>query len=313
MALAPSLAVPAGAAAMIGLTTVAAQVLVPFAAHLASDGEQGKVISTVMSGLLIGVLVSRVVAGLISQAVGRRAVFALGAALTAVAATLLWWTLPVLTPATWMRYPALLRSVLTLLREEPVLRRRIVFSAAGYASFGALWTSIGFLLAAPPHDLDDAAIGLLALFGVAGAVAARGAGTLADRGWAHLTVGAFLAVTLLSWVPIALGAHSLVALAIGLVAFDLGVQGAHISNQALVYTLRPEARSRLNSAYMTGYFLGGATGSALSALVYATHGWAGLSMLGGAFPAAGLALWCVDTLRRRARSRVSDPAPATAA
>jgi predicted MFS family arabinose efflux permease len=315
VAVAPSLGVLAAAAAMVGLTTVAAQVLVPFAAHLAPKGQEGKTISTVMSGLLIGLLVSRVVAGLVSQALGWRAVFILGAVLTAVAVALLWRTLPVLPPATRMHYPALLRSVLTLLREEPVLRWRIVYSVSSYAAFGALWTSIGFMLAAPPHSFSEGSIGLFALFGVAGAVAARFAGRLADRGWAHYAVGGFLAVAVVAWVPISQGAGAgvgaLVALAIGLLLFDLGVQGVHVSNQAIVYALRPDARSRINSAYMTLYFLGGATGSGLSAVLYASHGWRGVSVLGAVLPAIGLVLWVVDTaLRRRAVSVSSRATPA---
>jgi predicted MFS family arabinose efflux permease len=312
VAVAPALAVLAAAAGMVGLTAVAAQILVPFAAHLAPAGQQGRVVSTVMSGLLIGVLVSRVVAGVVSQLLGWRAVFVLGAALTAVAALLLWRTLPVLPPAATMRYPALLRSVLVLLRDEPVLRWRIVYSVASNASFSVLWTSIGFMLAAPPHDLGDAAIGLFALFGVAGAVAARFAGKLADRGLAHRAVGGFLLCTLLAWVPMWLGAGAgvgaLVALAVGLVVFDAGAQGVHISNQTIIYGLRPDARSRINSAYMTSFFLGGAVGSGCSALVYASHGWAGLCVLGAAFPLVGLAVWTVDSFRRRS----SAPAPATA-
>jgi predicted MFS family arabinose efflux permease len=316
VAVAPTLAVLAAGAGLVGLAAVAAQILVPFAAHLAPEGQQGRVVSTVMSGLLIGVLVSRVVAGLVSELFGWRSVFVLGAALTALAAVLLWRSLPVLPPAAdTIRYPALLRSVLTLLRDEPVLRWRIVYSVASNASFSALWTSIGFMLAAPPHDLSDAEIGLFALFGVAGAVAARFAGRLADRGWAHRAVGGFLVATLLAWVPIWLGAGTgavaLVALAVGLLVFDAGAQGVHISNQTIVYALRPEARSRLNSAYMTSFFLGGAVGSGLSAVLYAGHGWAGVCALGAAFPVAGLAVWLVDTLRRR-RS-VSLPATATPA
>jgi len=308
VAVAPSLSVLAAAATLVGLTTVAAQVLVPFAAHLASEGQQGKTISTVMSGLLIGVLVSRVVAGLVSQALGWRAVFVLGAALTAVAVILLWRTLPVLPPTTKMHYLALLRSVVTLVREEPVLRWRVVYSGTSYASFSALWTSIGFMLAAAPHSFDQGVIGLFALFGVAGAAAARFAGRLADRGWAHQAVGGFLLVSALPWLLIGQGdgpgAGAVVALAIGLLLFDLGVQGVHVSNQAIVYALRPEARSRLNSAYMTIYFLCGAVGSGLSAAAYASNGWYGVSVLGGVLPAIGLAFWLVDTsLRRRARAR----------
>jgi predicted MFS family arabinose efflux permease len=302
VAVAPGLAVLAAAAAVVGLTTVAAQVLVPFAAHLAPEGEQGRVVSTVMSGLLIGVLISRVVAGLVSELVGWRAVFVLGALLTAVAVVLLWRTLPVLPPTARMSYPALLRSVLVLVREEPVLRWRMVYSASCYAAFGAVWTSMGFLLAGPPFRLSDALIGLFSLFGVAGAVGARFAGRLADRGRAHAAVGAFLALTALSFVALGLGTTSLLALAVGLIVFDLGVQGVHISNQAIVYALRPAARSRLNSAYMTVYFLGGATGSGGSALLYASHGWIGVCVAGAAFPTAGLLLWLVDTARRRARA-----------
>jgi predicted MFS family arabinose efflux permease len=303
VAAAPALAVLAAAAAVVALMTVAAQVLVPFAAHLAPEGEQGKVISTVMGGLLIGVLLSRVVAGLVSELLGWRAVFVLGALLTAVALVLLWRTLPVLAPTTRMGYPSLLRSVLVLVREEPVLRWRMAYSASCYAAFGAVWTSVGFLLAGPPFRLSDAVIGLFSLFGVAGALGARFAGRLADRGWAHAAVGVFLALTALSFVAFGFGATSLVALAIGLIVFDLGVQGTHISNQTIVYALRPEARSRLNSAYMTVYFLGGATGSGLSALLYASHGWAGVCVVGAAFPTVGLALWLVDTARRWSRAQ----------
>jgi predicted MFS family arabinose efflux permease len=238
----------------------------------------------------------------VADLLGWRAVFVLGAALTAVALAALWRALPVLEPPSRLRYPALLRSVLTLLREEPVLRWRIVYSASSYAAFGAVWTSIGFLLARPPHNLSEGAIGLFSLFGVAGALAARGAGKLADRGFAHWTVGATLLLTALSMVLIGAGTVSLVALAIGLVVFDAGVQGTHISNQTIVYALRPEARSRLNSAYMTAYFLGGATGSGLSAAVYASHGWVGVSVLAAAFPALGWCAWLVDTLRNSGSS-----------
>ncbi|WP_308259212.1 MFS transporter [Pseudonocardia sp. H11422] len=299
VAVAPTLPLLAAAAGLVGLTTVAAQVLVPFAAEIARAGEQGKVVSTVMSGLLIGILISRAVAGLVAEAFGWRAVFVLGAALTAVATVALWRSLPVVPQAGNMSYPRLLRSVFTLIREEPVLRLRMAYGASVYASFGALWTSIGFLLAAPPFSFSDAAIGLFALFGVAGALAARFAGGLADRGRAHGATGAFMAVAAASFALLALGAHSLVALAVGLVVFDFGVQGSHISNQSVVFALRPQARSRVNTAYMTVYFLGGATGSGLSAFLYASHGWAAVCWIGAAFPTAGLLAWVAESVYRR--------------
>ena len=307
-AAAPNLPVLVVAAGVVGLTTVAAQVLVPFAAEIAPAGEQGGVVSTVMSGLLIGILASRVVAGVVAQLLGWPAVFIVGAVLTTVAGIALWRTLPVVPPSLRMSYPRLLGSVTTLIRHEPVLRIRMAYGASVYAGFGSVWTSVGFLLAGPPFRLSDAEIGLFALFGVAGALAARVAGRLADRGHAHVGTGVFLAATTLGFAALAPGDHSLIWLAIGLVLFDLGVQGTHISNQSVIYRLDRHARSRLNTAYMTSYFIGGAVGSGLSAVLYAIHGWAAVCWLGAAFPAAGLLLWTAESVAgRRRRGPHSDP------
>ncbi|MFB9745575.1 MFS transporter [Pseudonocardia sulfidoxydans] len=295
---APSLAVLGSAFAVIGVTAVAAQVLVPFAAQLARPGEQGRTVGTVMSGLLIGVLVARVVSGLVADWLGWRAVFVLAAVLTAVCAFTLWRTLPVVAPSVRASYPRLLGSVLGLVRDQPVLRLRMVYGATSYASFGALWTSIGFLLAGPPFDLSDAQIGLFALFGVAGALMARFAGRLADRGLTHPMTGAALASTAASFVLVWFGAHSLVVLAVGIVVFDLALQGCHITNQSVVFALAPEARSRLNTAYMTSYFVGGATGSGLSAALYAAHGWTGVVVVGAAFPTLGFLVWLGEAVAR---------------
>jgi predicted MFS family arabinose efflux permease len=175
----------------------------------------------------------------------------------------------------------------------------MAYGAVTYAAFGAVWTSVGSLLAAPPFELSDAEIGLLTLFGVGGALAARVAGRLADQGRAHQTTGVFLGITAASFILLGWGASSLVALAIGFVLFDMGVQGAHISNQSIVYALQPQARSRINTAYMTSYFIGGATGLGLSATLYASHGWIGVCYLGAVFPTAGLLLWVAETVARR--------------
>ncbi|MFC7660517.1 MFS transporter [Pseudonocardia benzenivorans] len=175
----------------------------------------------------------------------------------------------------------------------------MIYGAAGYAAFGVLWTSVGFLLAAPPFDLSDAEIGLFALFGVAGALAARFAGRLADRGHTHGATGVFLAIAAASFALIGLGAHSLLWLAVGIIVFDLATQGSHITNQNVVYALAPDARSRLNTAYMTSYFVGGAVGSGLSAAMYAAHGWAGVSIVGMIFPAVGFLVWVGESVARR--------------
>lgn len=299
MAAAPALPVLAFAAALVGLTSVAVQVIVPFAAHLAAGGQQGRVVSTVMSGLLLGILLSRTVSGAVAQVAGWRAVFALGAVLTAVIALLLWRELPKLRPAVQLRYPALLASVVRLVRDEPVLRLRMLYGALTFASFSVFWTSAGFLLARSPYGWNEAQIGAFALVGALGALAAKFAGRLADRGLARLATGGFVLLMALSYVSIAIGATSAVALAIGVAVMDLGCQGTHISNQSLVYPLRPDARSRLNTAYMVSYFVAGAIGSGLSAAAYANYGWNGVCIVGGALPALGFVVWVAEMVRQQ--------------
>ncbi|OLF17252.1 MFS transporter [Actinophytocola xanthii] len=291
MATATGYAVFVVAAALVGVTAVAVQVMVPFAAELAPPERRGRVIGTVMSGLLVGVLLSRTVAGLVSGAAGWRAVFWFAAALTALVTVLLWWRLPVVQPRVRMRYPALLGSVLALVREEPVLRRRMLYGGLCFASFNAFWTASAFMLAGAPYRWTTTAIGLFALVGVAGALGARLAGRLVDRGHASRAMPVFLLATALSFGLIALGQHWLAALVVGVVVMDLASQAVHISNQNVVYALRPQARSRINTAYMTSYFVAGSVGSGLSAVVYPVFGWTGVGVLGFALPALAALTW----------------------
>ncbi|MBB4135855.1 MFS transporter [Gordonia humi] len=297
MAAAPTWQVLASAALLVGVGSVVGQIVVPLAASLAQADRRGRVIGNVMTGLLLGILLSRVVAGLIAEVAGWRAVFVTAVGLVLVAALLV-RTLPRTAPATDVSYRELLASVVRLVREEPILRWRMAYGTLTYASFGVMWTSIGFLLAGPGYEWSDARIGLFTLVGVAGALAARGAGRLADRGHARGQTGVLLAVTALSAIPLAMGEHGVIALAIGVAALDLGIQGTHITNQSVFYPLRPDARSRLNTAYMTSYFAAGSVGSIASVFVYAEWGWTGVCVLGALFPAVGFAAWLVESVRR---------------
>lgn len=297
MAVAPTWQVLASAAVVAGAGSVVGQILVPLAASLAAEDERGRVIGNVMTGLLLGILLSRVAAGLIAEVAGWRAVFVFAAALMIVA-WLLVRTLPTVPTTASLTYRALLASVVQLVGEEPVLRWRIAYGTTTYASFGVFWTSVGFLLAGPAYGWSDARIGLFTLVGVAGALVARVAGRSADRGHARKQTGVFVAVTSSSFLLLAVGEHNVVALALGVALLDLGIQGTHISNQSLFYPLRPDARSRLNTAYMTAYFLAGSLGSALSVVVYTWAGWSGVCALGALFPTVGLLLWMIDMRRR---------------
>jgi predicted MFS family arabinose efflux permease len=303
MATAPTLAVICSAGVLVGLTSVAVQVIVPFAAHLAREGEQGRVVGTVMSGLLIGILLSRTVSGLLAEWIGWRWVFGIAAMVTALIGVVLWRELPVHAPTANLTYPRLLGSVFQMIREEPALRFRMLYGALGMGAFSMVWSTIGFLLAHRPYGWDEAAIGLFALFGVAGALGARFAGGLADRGhmrWAGL---AFALVTAVSFLALGFGASHVVALAVGVVLLDLGVQGMQITNQSVIFPLRPDARSRVNTAYMTTIFLGAAAGSALATVMYGIGGWVAMCWVGAALPAvitlAMLLDWALDSRRNR--------------
>lgn len=294
-AFAPSIGLLAGIALAIGVTSVVAQVLVPFAASLAGDAERGRVVGTVMSGLLVGILLARTVSGLIGQIAGWRTVYEVAALLMLGLIVVLWRELPrEPRQQVSLAYGGLLRSVGRLVLEEPVLRRRSAYGALVFACFSVFWTSIAFLLSRPPFNYNEAIIGLFGLVGVTGALCASIAGRLADRGWTLLATLTFVLATLLSFVLLAWGGQHVLPLVAGVVLLDLGVQGTHITNQSEIYRLQPAARSRLTTAYMTTYFLGGALGSATSAYVFGKVGWWGVCVLGSAYAAAALALWVYE-------------------
>jgi predicted MFS family arabinose efflux permease len=303
---APSLGVLLAASCAIGLTSVVAQILVPFAADLASEADRGRVVGTVMSGLLAGILLARTVAGFVAQLGGWRTMYGIGALLMLGLIAVLWRKLPRSDEERTVRlsYGTLLRSLRTLARSEPVLRRRSFYGACTFAAFGVFWTSMSFLLSRPPFGYSQAIIGLFGLAGLAGALAASFAGRLADRGLASYSTGGFLLVALLSFGLLALGARSVLLLIAGVVLLDLGVQGTHITNQSQIYRLRAEARSRLTTVYMTSYFIGGALGSATSALVFDRAGWSGVCLLGVFYLALAVLFWVTEIVAgARARER----------
>jgi len=292
-ALAPSILVLAALGLAIGGTSVVVQILIPFAADLAGEAERGRVIGTVMSGLLIGILLARTVSGVVAGATSWRVMYLLAAVLMVGLAAVLGRALPRSSPTASLAYPALLRSVLALLRDEAVLRRRALYGALGFAAFSAFWTTAAFVLAGPPYHYGATVIGLFGLLGVAGALVASLAGRLADHGYAHGATGGFAAAILASFGLLVLGGHALVPFIAGVLLLDLGVQGLQITNQSEIYRLGGGARSRITTAYMTSYFVGGAAGSAGAVALYGVAGWGGVCLLGAACAAAILSLWAL--------------------
>lgn len=290
-AAAPSLIFVLIGTALTGLFSVVAQVLVPFAATLAAPHERGKVVGHVMSGLLLGILLARTVAGYLSSLGGWQTVYWFGAALMIVTAIVLGRALPRHHESPGLSYPRLLASILTLFVEEPVLRIRTLLGAIVFAVFSVLWTSISFLLAAAPFSYSDGTIGLFGLVGAAGALAASHAGRLADSGKARLSTSIGLSLLLLSWLPLVFAKSALVALLIGILLLDLVAQAVHVTNLSVINHLRPDARNRLTAGYMTCYFIGGACGSLLSTSMYGYAGWGGVSAAGAILSAIGLIVW----------------------
>lgn len=290
-AVAGSLAVLALTTVAVGITTVSAQVIIPLAGDLAGDHERGRVVGTVMSGVLIGLLSARTLSGLVAEALGWRAVFWLGAVIMLALAAALAARLPPQPPRASSGYGALLRSLGTLVRGEPVLRRRMLYGALGMLSFSFMWTGLTLLLSAAPYDYGEAVIGLFGLAGLAGAVSVQGAGRFVDRGHARaLTVGSWLTM-LAGWGAAALVGHGIVLVIVGLVLFDAGMQGAMVTNQGVIYALRPDARSRLTAAYIGSVFAGGAVGSLLAPVAWNAGGWDMVCALGAVPAVLALGLW----------------------
>ncbi|MDC0713336.1 MFS transporter [Stigmatella sp. ncwal1] len=287
-ALAPSLAWMVVASFAVGLTTVIPQLLVPFAAHLAAPAERGRVVGTVMSGLLVGILLSRTAAGFIGTQLGWRAMFWMGSGLMLGLAGVLWWKLPVQPAEEALSYPALLRSMVSLVREEPVLRLHALLGALSFGAFGAFWATLALYLQSLPGRYGPQVAGLFGLVGVAGALAAPLVGRYADvRGDRKINALA-LGVLLASFAVLGWGGRWLWAIALGVILLDLGAQANHISNQTRVQALRPAARSRLNTLYMVSYFVGGATGAYAGTVAWTHVGWAGVCAVGAALSLAAL-------------------------
>ncbi len=254
-----------------------------------------------MSGLLIGILLARTASGFVAAYYGWRCIYLLAAVTGIVLAGVLRLVLPTSKPTHHESYGKLLRSLAHLVRDEPILRESGLFGACLFAGFGSFWTTLSFLLAKAPFFLKSDSVGLFGLVGVVGALAAPSVGRFTDRGSPRTTVLIGLVFLLLAYVIFGLSSASLVGLVIGVLLLDVGVQGGHISNQTRVFAIRPEARSRMNTVYMTCYFGGGSLGSAISASAWSRWGWNGVCAVGAGFAIVGLAAFAATANRQPKR------------
>lgn len=281
--LAPGIVVLMAASLAVGLMATMAQDIVPTAAALAPDAQRGRIVGAVMTGLLLGILLSRVASGLVAQQFGWRAVYFAAAAAVAAIGLASWRALPRLAPTTTMGYAALLASMAVLWRRHPDLRRAAWTQGLLSVAFSAFWSTLAVMLFQRYH-MGSATAGAFGLAGAAGALAAPLAGRLADRrspDWvarvaSALTALCFAAMALELWLPAAAWLPLLVMATIG---FDLGVQATLVAHQAQIYRLEPAARSRLNAVLLTAMFIGMAVGSASGSLALAHAGWLAVVVL----------------------------------
>jgi predicted MFS family arabinose efflux permease len=292
VALAPDAATLLAGMVAVGVLAVVVQVLVAFAANLAAPPERGEVVGIVQSGVVAGILLARLFAGVLADLGGWRLVYLCSAGLTLVMAGLLSRLLPHGTQdQAPPSYTELLRSMVALFREEPVLRARAGLALLVFAAINILWAPLALPLGAPPFSLSHTEVGLFGLAGLAGALGASRAGRLADRGLQRRTTGLALGLMLISWLPIALMGTSLWALAIGIVVLDFAIQAVHVTNQSVIFALRPEARSRLVGGYMVLYSVGCGAGAIASTATYDAFGWLGVCALGAGVSVVALLLW----------------------
>ncbi|MEE4545150.1 MFS transporter [Streptomyces sp. V4-01] len=299
-AFAPDFWVFLAVSAVIGVTSVVAQILIPLAAHLAPEESRGRLVGQVVSGLLLGIMLARSVASFAAAAWGWRSIYAISAGVMLLTSLALMRILPERRPAHAARYGELLASVGRLARTEPLLVRRAVTQAALFGAFTAYWTAVAYELAGR-HHLSQSGIAVFALVGAAGAVAAPLAGRLGDAGHGVTGRAAALVLGLLSMLVAGLGVSHLYVLALGGVLLDFAVQGHQVLSQRDIYALHPDARARVNSVYMTSVFLGGAASSAATGAVYGAWGWTGVTVMAAALMAAGLAVWTLENAARLVR------------
>jgi predicted MFS family arabinose efflux permease len=278
-AAAPNLGVLLAASLAIGLAATLAQDIVPAMATLAPEAHRGKLVGTVMTGLLLGILLSRVVSGWVAEQWGWRTMFVLAASSIALLGVAVWFRLPRFVPTTGMRYVALLGSLVTLWHRHVDLRRAAVAQGLLSIGFSAFWSTLAVMLHAAPLHLGSGVAGAFGLAGAAGALAAPLAGRIADRKGPELVTRMGATLVVAAFFAMAFGTDQLWLIALGAVVFDLGFQATLIAHQSIVYSIEPAARSRLNAVLFVGMFTGMSSGAFLGSVVLGQWGWLGVCVL----------------------------------
>lgn len=283
---------------LIGAFSIVPQLILPLAASLASPEQRGKVIGTIMSGLLVGILISRTVSGFVGLWIGWRGMFWIAAMLCLLIMLVIQKKFPVNRPNFKGTYGQLYNSMFTLIKEQKMLREATLINAVSFAQFGAFWTTMVLLLSEAPFNYNSATIGLFGIVGASGALAAPLVGKLGDKGKPRIIIGYGCVLLLLSFIVFYFSAESLIGLLIGIVFIDVGLQAIHISNQTRIYAFLPEARNRMNTIFMSFSFLGTALGSAFGIWLWNYGKWHAFSVGGIALALLSILIYLLTYKRK---------------
>ena len=289
MAAASSLSLVYAAGFFTGVTAIVSHLILPFAAKLAPAEKRGHVLGTILGTMLTGILLARVVSGFVGDIFGWRTMYVAAGVMMCIVVAVLRVALPHDEPEPHLRYGQLLRSIANLVRTQPGLREAAITGGMTFGAFSSFWATLVFFVSTPPWHYGAPTAGMFGLVGAAGAIAAAPVGRLSDRKGPRFTLLLAILSCIVSWFVFYFFGYYLAGLIVGVILLDLGVQSSHVSNQTRIYTLLPEARSRANTVYMFGYFIGGGIGSALGAYGWSRFGWTGVCAAGVVQLLVGLA------------------------
>lgn len=282
-AMSKSLLVMIVASFFIGLTSVVPQVFVPIAAQLSRPEDKGKNVGVVMSGLLVGILGSRVFSGILGEHLGWRGVFFIAAGFMVVLAILIAWLLPNMKPTFTGTYGQLMGSILRYAKDIRSLQLASVRGALGFASFSIFWTTLTFRLEQAPFFQGSDVAGSLGLFGITGALAASLIGYASGKINKNILISIAVVLMIISWGILGISGQTYIGLIIGIIILDMGLQAMNVTNQTIVFSSHPEAANRLNTVYMVSYFIGGSFGTFIGGKAWGAYGWDGVVVTGATF------------------------------
>ncbi|MBB6713227.1 MFS transporter [Clostridium gasigenes] len=264
----------------VGFTSIIPQLIIPLAAQLSDPKQRGQIIGMIMSGLLIGILISRTISGILGGYFGWRTVYLIAAIMMLILMFILRKLIPLCKPVSDLKYTELLKSMIYLIKTEPILRKTSLNGALMFSAFSAFWTALIFLLESSHYNMGSEAAGLLGLVGISGALAAPIVGKMADNRGPRFAIGISIIVVIISYLFFFIFGFKIWGLILGIIFLDLGVQSCNVSNQAIVQALNEKTRNRLTTIYMVSFFLGGAVGSFLGSYSYSHFGWYGVCIFG---------------------------------